>query len=87
MGYPFPDTKGTIHEFDQEAYDEARLVWRRSLSDVLVRALATDYRLGKTTEENYDAYQEYYFRKLDLADKDDRARKLQEAKVARKNRR
>lgn len=66
--YPYPDMYTPIEPHDDEAYYRDRLVWRQGLSDVNVRAMASDYRLGKITEENYDAYQEFLARGLDKQD-------------------
>lgn len=66
--YPYPDMYTEINSYDDEAYYRNRLVWRQGLSDVNVRAMASDYRLGKITEENYDAHQEFLARGLDKQD-------------------
>lgn len=84
MGYPYPDTKGPIHEFDVEEYDRARLVWRMNLSDSLVRSFASDYRMGKHTEDNYDGYQEFLDRGLDERDANARLRKPAPTRKRRK---
>ena len=63
-GYPYPDTKSVIHSNDEEQYHTARLVWRSSLTDAIVRSMAADYRMGKHTEDNFDAMQEFEARNL-----------------------
>ena len=66
--YPYPDTTSKSNEFDVEEYEEACMVWRKSLPDFVVRALAADFRMGKQTAENYDAMLEYKHRGLDRKD-------------------
>lgn len=62
-GYPYPDVHGPISHNDvSDGYDDARAEWRKSLPDYIVRTMAADYRMGKTTEDNYDAYLEYMLR-------------------------
>lgn len=41
------------------AYDEQRLAWAHSLSEMDLRALASEYLMGKRDEGSIDAYQEY----------------------------
>lgn len=62
-GYPYPETSGPLsNELTGFAYTEARIVWRSKLTDADCRSMAADYRMGKKTEENYDAYMEYNLR-------------------------
>lgn len=83
-GYPYPDIHGPIsHNDDFEAYDSARASWRSGLSDFLVRSLASDYRMGKHTEDNYDAYLEYQLR-FEQADQTARTKKPAPLKKKRK---
>ena len=84
-GYPFPDTKSNITDA-QADMTEARLVWRKSLPDFVVRSMAVDYRMGKHTEDNYDAYLEYEER-LKGADELARAKKPSPKRKNRKSRR
>lgn len=44
------------------AYQEERLAWRKSLSDMDVRSLAYDYKCGLQDECNADAMEEYLLR-------------------------
>lgn len=43
-------------------YEVERWIWRRSLSDENVRAMAADYLRGMIDECNSDAFQEYELR-------------------------
>lgn len=83
-GYPFPDTRGPISKADAIDVNEARMVWRRSLQDTVVRAMAADYRMGNHDQDNLDAYMEYQSRLLGV---DDAARSRKNAETKRKKRR
>lgn len=41
------------------SYDEQRIAWRKSLPELIVRELASDYMRGRQDECTYDAYLEY----------------------------
>lgn len=43
-------------------YDQARLLWRRSLNDTQLRSFAEDYRNGLRGEDIEDAWREFLFR-------------------------
>lgn len=47
---------------DDLHYDDARLAWRRSLSDEDVRAMAADYARGDREPPAVDAWAEYEHR-------------------------
>lgn len=85
-GYPYPDRKTPIYEHNNDDYEHARMVWRKSLSDTDVRSLAVDYRMGKQTEENYDASQEYYARGLHIKRSESAKAYHSRARKTRKNR-
>ncbi len=84
-GYPYPDTHTKINDFDIDDYEEARLVWRLSLSDSDVRSFASDFRMGKETEDNYDGYLEFYERGLDRRDAAARSKKPAPTRRRRKS--
>lgn len=85
-GYPYPDVHGPIsHCGDMQGYNEARLAWRLSLSDSVVRSMASDYRMGKNTEDNYDAYLEY-LQRFEHTDVNARIKKTPSRRGRRKSR-
>lgn len=55
--------------------------WRKSLSDMDVRALAAEYRMGNTSPENRDGHYEYLAR---FGDADRTARAASKKRKKRK---
>ena len=65
INYPYPDTKSGRPDLTPHQFDDACLVWRRSLTDMECRSFAVDYRMGKDCDISYDGFLEYMHRGLD----------------------
>jgi len=70
---------------NQELSDaEQRIKWRRGLSELDLRALATDHLMGRCDESTADAYEEYLLRYPEnTSTKSQASRKSKRARTAR----